>query len=270
MKRNFIINIFSFAASLYTSEILAHATSSSGALGNAKRPLVKLLFSDDVNRRLKSDPLPPETNKVVSFLEDKLHIKFDMQRVPWKRAVSMAIDGHGLIIGISKTKERLKYLNFSEAISADHIWLVTRCDKQFTFNGLPDLMGKTIGMVRGTSAGEAFDSNANKLFKIEEDTDSTEARFLKLFEHRMDALIFFKDSKISLDTLSRDINQRYSMSLQAESTNESLFCVLKTPLATIPLHIALSTHVNQDILKKINQVIIDGRKSGDLYPVPLP
>lgn len=65
------------------------------------------------------EPLPTETLKLISFFESKLRIRFDLKRQPWKRAVHNAILGNGLIIGISKTSERQKYLDFSEIISLD-------------------------------------------------------------------------------------------------------------------------------------------------------
>lgn len=223
--------------------------------------LVPLMISEEVTGDLKLEPLPYETKVVINFLESQLPIRFDLQRQPWKRALDKAFAGEGMIFGISKTAERLKHLNFSEPFYDDNVWLVTRCDSQFSFNGLPDLKGKTIGVVRGASAGEEFDAQANKLFKIEDDTGQTQGRFTKLYQRRMDALIFFKANSNPVK-LARELNRLYLPKDHPSDQIGGNFCVLNKPVATTSVHIALQKNRDQSLLQKINQTVLAGRKSG--------
>lgn len=216
---------------------------------------ITLLFSENVNSDRSIEPIPNETKNMIGLIEKKLGTKFDLKRQPWRRALYDAVSGHGIIIGISKTSERERYLDFSETISVDQAWLVTRCDGVFDFKATKDLRGKKIGLVRGTSVSEEFDSQANKLFKVEDDIDSNEARFTKLAQRRMDALIFFKDVANS-KTLQKDLNARYAAHLTSRIDTEPYFCVLQKPVAKIALHLAQKKGLNQDTIKRLNAAIV--------------
>lgn len=246
--------------------VTAHPSFAQGGMNQANRVeeksiVVPLMISEEVTGDLKLEPLPKETRAVINFLESQLPIRFDLQRQPWKRALDKAFAGQGMIFGISKTTERLKHLSFSESLYDDSVWLVTRCDSQFPFNTLSDLKGKKIGVVRGASAGEEFDAQANKLFKIEDDTGQTQGRFTKLYNKRMDALIFFKSNSNPVK-LSRELNRLYSPKDHSSDQLEGNFCVLNKPVATTSVHIALHKNLDQSLLHKIDQAVIAGRKSG--------
>lgn len=169
----------------------AQAINSTSSKAETNITIIPLMISEEVTGDLKLEPLPHETRAVINFVESQLPIRFELQRQPWKRALDNAFASEGIIFGISKTVERVKNLDFSEPFYDDNVWLVTCFDSQFTFNSLSDLKSKTIGVVRGASAGEEFDAQAN-LFKIEDDTGATQGRFTKLYQKRMDALVFFK------------------------------------------------------------------------------
>ncbi|TDK64409.1 substrate-binding periplasmic protein [Sapientia aquatica] len=175
--------------------------------------------------------------------------------------------GEGIIIGISKTNERLQYFDFSEALSEDNVWLVTRCDKIFPFKTLDDLKGKTIGVVRGVSAGEEFDGQANRLFKIDDDTDVTEARFIKLYNGRADALIYLKTANSTSSELARELNQRYLPVEAKISAASPTFCVLDNPVVSVSVHIAQRKGLDQSPLQRINKAIISGKQNGKLKRV---
>lgn len=253
--------LFSVFAILATNLVFAQTTPNK--LNESRISIVPLMISEEVAGDLKLEPLPPETRAVINFLETQLPIKFDLQRQPWKRALDRAFAGQGMIFGISKTEERLKSLTFSEPFYEDSVWLVTRCDNKFPFNELSDLKGKSIGVVRGASAGEEFDALANKLFKIEDDTGATQGRFTKLYQKRMDALIYFKTNS-NPSKLTVELNRLYLPKDHPIENLDANFCVLNKPVATTSVHIALHKNRDQSLLQKINQAIIAGRKSGVL------
>lgn len=219
---------------------------------------VPLMVSEEISDDLCPRPLPPETRGVLKFLESQLAIQFELKRQPWKRALDRAMAGEGLIFGVSKTEERLKVLNFSEALYEDQIWLVTRCDSMFPFRTLQDLKGKTIGVVRGASSGEEFDAQANKLFRVEDDTGATQGRFTKLLQRRMDALVYYK-ANTTPQRLADELNRLY-----IPQKNQDAFCVLPQAITSTSIHIGLAKHLDQSLIQRMNQVIINGRKNGGL------
>lgn len=263
MKFPALLISISLLTSFIANNSVAQAKPSAAGKAETSVQLVPLMISEEVTGDLKLEPLPLETRAVITFLESQLSIRFDLQRQPWKRALDKAFAGEGMIFGISKTTERLKHLNFSEAFYDDNVWLVTRCDSQFPFTSLLDLKSKKIGVVRGASAGEEFDSQANLLFKVEDDTGATQGRFTKLYQKRMDALIFFKANS-NPAKLSRELNRLYLPKDHPKDQTEDVFCVLSKPVATTSVHIALEKSRDQSLLQKINQVVIAGKKSGQL------
>lgn len=223
-----------------------------------------LIISEGITTNNLVAPIPELTAKIIHYFENKLNVKFEVRRYPWKRALDNAIKGEGLIYGASKTKERALVLSFSEALFEDHSWLVTRCDASFPFNKLSDLKGKTIGMVRGASAGDEFDQQANVLFKVEDDLEATPLRFMKLLNRRMDAFVFFQSNTDSA-TLAKSLNRQYGKNLPGfdRETNPA-FCVLPQALSTISIHFAIAHTQDKSLLKRIDAVIIKGRRSGEL------
>ncbi|MFZ6754299.1 substrate-binding periplasmic protein [Undibacterium sp. Dicai25W] len=263
MKINWLRKLSISLVTFSVGVICTHVSCSHAATENASSP-VPIFFNTDINTELTIPSVVPETQAMINFMEDQLHIKFTLQRQPWKRALKSAYAGEGLIMGISKTKERLDNLNFSEPFSEDNAWLITRCDKRFQFNNLSDLQGKTIGMVRGTSAGTNFDLQENRLFILENDPDSTTARLIKLSKMRMDAIVFLKNSATPMDKMDKELNENFSQNNLIKKTDRSFFCILPKPVDTVCIPIAMSKNLDQSLLNQINQAIFLARKKGIL------
>lgn len=238
--------------------------SGSAALAMPAPPIVPLLLSEELDEKNVLIPLPKETTAILQYLEGAIDLHFEVRRYPWKRAMENAKNGEGLIYGISKTSERLRKFVFSESLYIDKTWLITRCDATFVFNELQDLKGKTIGVVRGASTGEAFDQLANVLFKIEDDTGASQARFNKLYNRRMNALIFYKPDVIA-STLEAEVNKQYAQNFtQFEKTSAHVFCVLPKPVSAVSVHFATGIDQDTTYLEMINKALIQAKKNGDL------
>lgn len=209
-------------------------------------------------------PLLPYAQQMLTYIELAVQVKLDLRRYPWRRVLYNGENGEGLIFGIYKTAERERIFAFSEPVYAEKIWLVKRCSDPFTFNQMQDLKGKTIGIVQGSSAGFEFDSQVNLLFKAEYNTSSLSGRFSKLYQKRMDAFLYY-EARSNLKALQRDLNQTYAGELEEYKKQKTdIFCLLPKPVSTVDVHFALSLKSDRHILDKIDQVIIQARKTGEL------
>lgn len=202
---------------------------------------------------------------LVDFLEKQTNSRLTLQSYPWKRALDMAKQGQGFLYGASQTPERLQYLLFSEPIFTDYAWLVTRCDARFSYRELNDLKGKTLGIVRDTSYGAAFDEQMNKLFKVENDQNNSRSRFLKLYLRRMDALLIYGPSTDVAHLQSR-INQLYGAATEGIRNDQQAqpFCILPHPVSANTIHIAVAPGYDDALLGKINQALRHARSNGTL------
>ncbi|MES2047348.1 MAG: ABC transporter substrate-binding protein [Pseudomonadota bacterium] len=256
-----IITLRQFAISLL---VLLHFAT---AFAAPETPVVPLLLSEEVDEKNGLIPLPKETTAIIQYLEATIDLHFELRRYPWKRALEQAKNGEGLIFGISKTTDRLRKYAFSEPVYIDQTWLVTRCDTTFTFNDLQDLKGKTIGVVRGASSGEAFDQLANVLFKIEDDTGANQARFTKLYNRRMNALIFYKPDMVA-GKLEVELNRQYAHHFTDVKKNDAhVFCVLPKPVSAVSIHFAAGIDQDLTYLELIDKALIRAKKNGDLQRI---
>ncbi|TXI94541.1 MAG: ABC transporter substrate-binding protein [Burkholderiaceae bacterium] len=215
----------------------------------------------------KEVPMSKTNLQLLSYIENQLNIKFDVRRVPWKRAIENALNDGGLLMGMSITKERSQKFVFSEAINGNGNWLVALCERTFKYEKLDDLKGKTIGIVSSTSVGEEFDAKANQLFKVEHDTGAGIARLQKLVFKRVDAAIWYGNvgnPKEIEDTLNKNYELK---SIGGKQT----FCVLSKPVSIVTNHFAMRIDPQKNqIIQKISAAIIKGRKEGMLPTLNLP
>src|SRR5450830_856006 len=150
---------------------------------------IVVISSDPVDSHGQSLPIDRLSN-----LLDYLGMEENL-RIQWQRAVKHAEDGDGIIYGMSRTRDREKIFHFSLPVQLRYVFLVTRSDKQFTFNTYADLHGKTIGIPRGIMFNNEFDALKDKLFTVENDGQNTIARINKLMFYRMDAALFSSPNK---------------------------------------------------------------------------
>jgi|GEM_PF-423093 len=238
--------------------------SSIKATETAKQEKLVLLIRELRNEAGDMVPIRDEIRQLLNYFEHQLQIKFEIRRYPWTRLLINARAGEGIVFGLSKNRERLQTYQFSEAIYANYVWLVTRSDATFTYNSMLDLKGKTVGVIRGTSYGDEFDSQRNVLFQLEEDIGSHGARLKKLINKRMDVMIF-GDRRAQAD----EVEQLLLRILRKESsttdkTVEQGFKVLSKPMLVDELHFAAVGSQYAEWIRKLNAAILLGRKSGEI------
>lgn len=228
------------------------------------RPVVAILIPEQKGERDQILPLTKNSLQLFNYIEEAAKLDFEIRRYPWRRVLHNGENGEGLIFGIYKTPERLKIFQFSEPVYTDKVWLVSRCDNSFSFNSLQDLKGKTIGIVQGSSAGDEFDKQVNILFKPEYNTSSLAGRFSKLYQKRMDAFLLY-EPRTNLKEVQRELNQLYAADIdEYKKKKTDIFCIIPRPVSVIEAHFAMSIDGDRSILDRIDKVLIQAKKSGEL------
>ncbi|MBC3833120.1 transporter substrate-binding domain-containing protein [Undibacterium amnicola] len=230
--------------------------------------VVQLQTIEEFDKHGKPVPLNKVSRDLLNYIEKSLNLRFEVKRVPWKRALDNALHNDIVLMGMSHTSERAKRYAFSEPINANGNWLITRCDATFKFNGINDLRGKLIGVVLGTSAGEEFDQQMHVLFKVENDIGAGISRLKKLMAKRMDAIVWYGVTGNHRE-MQETLNKNYAaLSESFGYVERPAFCVLPKPIAIVNNHFAMRISPrNQNLLNRINQAIAKGRKEGAIPPM---
>lgn len=216
---------------------------------------VPLLFGENKNEKGELIPIDARFTKLFSFIEKDLDIRFELRMYPWNRAVKLASDGDGLIFGMSLTPERAAVFDLSEPAMYRYLWLVTRSDRQFTFNKLEDLKGKTIGVVRGSKYGGEFDTKKGHLFETDDDIDAYGPRLKKLLTLRIDAMIFSSPL-----TEAKEVEQQVNAiklykeaPLETSQKDQVYFSVLPIPILKDGIRFASLQGSNAVLIRRINK-----------------
>lgn len=115
--------------------------------------------------------------------------RFDVELVLWQRALRLAEAGHGGLIGVSRTRDREAWLDYSRPIHETTLVLAVRRGEAFAFRSIADLEGKTIGMAMGTTGGDAFDeAERSGRIRVLRDTGAPQ-RLQALLARRLDAAV---------------------------------------------------------------------------------
>jgi polar amino acid transport system substrate-binding protein len=155
--------------------------------GPSRAEEITLLGSDNLPPKSWQDGERPRGYAVDAAVEalSRAGYQVGVKLEPWSRAVEDAKAGNGIIMHFSKTPQRERYFEFSEALVYDRIVVVVKQGHEFPFASLKDLTGKTVGVLRGVTYGGEW-SEALKTFTVEEDIDAI-ARISKLVREHLDA-----------------------------------------------------------------------------------
>ena len=93
--------------------------------------------------------------------------RYKFEFVPWKRGYYMAETGKAGIAGLSKTSDRLKIFDYSDPIYVGELVIVVKQGKEFEFESIEDLAGKSLAILRGSSFGDRYQKAvADELFTV--------------------------------------------------------------------------------------------------------
>ncbi len=122
-------------------------------------------------------------------IEKEIGVQFKIELFPWARAAYVAETEDSGIVGFSWNEERAKKYDFTKPLYTDSILVVVKKGKEFKFEKLEDLNGKSIGAQNGASYGNEVDKFlAGGTVKVERDVERAN-RLLKLLAGRMDVAL---------------------------------------------------------------------------------
>ncbi len=111
----------------------------------------------------------------------------EVRSLPWKRALDEALKGNCIITGFSKNLQREADYVFTNALYVDRVLLWQRVDDAFPFVSIEQLIGKRIGVARGSRYSGEFESNRDRLTIVE--VDNTARLLRMLLGGRIDAAV---------------------------------------------------------------------------------
>lgn len=225
---------------------------------------IPLLMSEQRDDQLQLLPLKSPVAQFLNYVENAMQRKISIKYYPWKRVLHNGENGEGIIFGIYKTPERERVFTFSEPVYSDFVYLVMLCDGAFKFKTVADLKGKTIGMSPGASAGAEFDREVGVTIKPEYNSSSLTGQFLKLYQKRVDAFLYFEFSN-NIERIQADINRRYAANLDDYKIRKAeVFCLAPQALVHQENYFAISKKQDKSTLNELNKVLLNARRNGDL------
>jgi len=151
--------------------------------------------------------------EIIYKIAGQLDIEFEINFYPWKRALLMMEKGEAdVLIGPYKTKERTKYLDYSNfSFYEDEILLYTLADSKINWSGeISNITDLKIGVIGGWSLGEEFELIKDKLNVLYLDNINQLFTMLKL--KRIDIAI--SHDRASSEYLSINENKKLIKSLR--------------------------------------------------------
>lgn len=190
---------------------------------------------------------------ILKHLEPTLGVTFKFVLFPWKRAYNNMLYGKGGLIGLSKNDERLKVIDYSEAMFIDEIIVVVIKGNEFPYQKIDDLKGKTVGIQSGASYGSEFEKAKKTIFIPEYDHGSV-SRLLMLLKGRID-IALINPGRPALDNFLRADPSLWK--------NRDKFVVLENPYKKDPNYLGFAKTANyKGFLLKFNIALQEAKQSG--------
>lgn len=172
---------------------------------------------------------------------------------PWKRALTMGKEGKVAVGGIYQNLERLKIFDFSDPLFTETLVVCVKKGRRFTFRGMIDLKGKRVGINRGWSYGEVFDTARRSGLLTADETADNLANLKKLLMDRVDCII------AETVSLHRILNQKGW---------RDQIDVLDPPAAVNSAYLVFAKHARQShLLETFNLGLFQIRENGTYHRI---
>jgi len=186
----------------------------------------------------------PFVRRALDVIGAAARIEWQVQVVPWARALLMAERGEALAFGVSRTRAREQTLAFSEPVFNNHAWMVVRRDQSLDYRSLDDLKGRVLCASRGASFGTEFEAAKGRVFQLEPVDGALSAHVRMLMAGRCDVMLMTHRSARPWLVERR---------LRELSGYSAALAVLPTPMLVDPVHFAVSReHAWASVLPRLN------------------
>ena len=183
---------------------------------------------------------------IVTMIFERMGVKYDIETLPFKRALDYAYKDRGVIVGIGKTTERSQKLDFSKSIYDSTVVAFVRSDKVFHFTSIEDLKDKTVATKLGWSYGASFDqARKENLFHAFDGKPKNNFRSMLL--GRMDVFI---DNRLTGIETMKTLNA------------ENMTVILSHPIKVFPHYLGFKKNMHTDLIKRFNQHLDDVKLDG--------
>lgn len=196
--------------------------------------------------------------EIMRHVQQETGYNFTYTLYPWARAYKSAVNGEAGIIGLSVSKERQAIFDYAnEPLFYDELVLVVKAGKEFPFSSISDLTGKSIGVCRGCSYGEAYEQAVrDKVFEpVQGDTPT--AQLAMLLVDRIDAVLI-PVGRAGLEDALRGKSAGIDLLKHRDK-----FVILPKPFARDPNYLAFAKSMEKrKLLARVDQVLKKGHESG--------
>ena len=187
---------------------------------------------------------------IVETLFQKADIPLTLKSLPFKRAYSYAKAGkiNGLF-NFYKTKERLKFFDYTEPIITNPLVLFVRKDSILKFDTLEDLKGIEIGVMRGYTYGTDFEKST---FITKSESNSHRSNFMKLVLGRIN--VYPCDKLVGIHVAMKN-------NVMSELK------ILPTPLKIMDGYIGFTKGKHREVINRINKELIEMHQNGEIEKI---
>ncbi|MET1080665.1 MAG: transporter substrate-binding domain-containing protein [Pseudomonas sp.] len=187
--------------------------------------------------------------RLLQRVFERLGEPVTFQALPWKRALALGESGSTGIGGIYKNAQREQLYDFSAPLLEERILVYVRQDQRFDFQGIADLHGRRVGVIRGWTYSEAFDQAAKQGHIQVKENASDASNFKMLASGRLDAVLAIEQAG------------QYSI----RRLHLPQIVALEQPLNINPTYLvfAKSAH-RQALLTRVDQILSAMREDGSL------
>ncbi|WP_019613099.1 substrate-binding periplasmic protein [Psychromonas ossibalaenae] len=192
---------------------------------------------------------------MMQYVGADIGCQFNYHFSTWARAYKSMLDGKGGAIGLSISQERKKLIDYSDIMYFDDILLVTHIDNAFTYSGIQDLAGKTLGAPRGASYGDEFERGIReKVFTVLRDNGDLALRLKRIAKGRLDIAV--------INPGIQPFNDFFENNPELLDLKAQLY-VVPTPFFRDPNYLGFIKEDNQkEFLKKFNNSMKKARGKG--------
>jgi polar amino acid transport system substrate-binding protein len=187
---------------------------------------------------------------IVTEAFRKVNLEIHIVILPWKRALKLAELGKAGLIGLLKTPERQKFLEFSEDFFSETLVFLVKSGNKFPYNSIKDIYGKSVGINQGFTHGEEFNhAREQGLIKVSDASTDT-SNFQRLAAGYVDLII---SDKLTAQQIMKKLNVSSDLEM------------LDTALSQVNVFIGFPHIKNKtEVLNKFNNAIRAMQQDGSL------